>query len=93
LQGSRLQSEVKSESKKRKMKMKNKGVVVWFSVERGFGFIAPNDGGENVFVHRSRIVGRDYVERNEPVEYALVKYRGRLIAENVVPLESAVPNA
>ena len=66
--------------------MKSKGVVVWFSVERGFGFVCPDDGGENVFVHRSRIVGRDYLERNELVEYDLVKYRGRLIAENVTPL-------
>jgi len=66
--------------------MKNTGVVVWFSAERGFGFIAPDAGGENVFAHHSRIVGRDYLERNEPVEYELTKYRGRLIAENVVPL-------
>jgi CspA family cold shock protein len=66
--------------------MKNTGVVVWFSVERGFGFIAPNDGGEKIFVHHSRIVGRDYLERNQPVEYELTKYRGRPIAENVVPL-------
>ena len=72
--------------------MKNQGVVVWYSVEKGFGFICPDSGGENVFVHKSRIVGRDFLERNERVEYELIKYRGRLIAENVVPLESAVSN-
>ena len=73
--------------------MKNMGVVVWFSAERGFDFICPDAGGENVFVHKSRIVGRDFLERNEPVEYELTKYRGRLIDESVVPLESAVTNA
>lgn len=61
----------------------NKGVCVWFSIERGFGFIAPDAGGENIFVHKSRIVGRDYLERNELVEYELIQYRGRLVAENV----------
>lgn len=48
-----------------------RGTVKWFSEQKGFGFIAPEDGGDDVFVHHSNIEGDGYksLEDGQPVEY------------------------
>jgi CspA family cold shock protein len=47
------------------------GTVKWFNGEKGFGFISPEDGSADVFVHFSQIAGSGYrnLEENQRVEF------------------------
>ena len=49
------------------------GTVKWFNSEKGFGFIAPSDGGADVFVHYSEIQGNGFrtLEENQKVEFEI----------------------
>ncbi|MBP3089377.1 cold-shock protein [Corynebacterium sp. sy017] len=49
------------------------GTVKWFNAEKGFGFIAPEDGGADVFVHYSEITGNGFrtLEENQRVEFEI----------------------
>jgi cold shock protein len=48
-----------------------KGTVKWFNPDKGFGFIAPEDGSADIFVHHSAIDMGGYrtLEENQKVEY------------------------
>ncbi|MDK8795520.1 cold-shock protein [Corynebacterium sp. MSK044] len=47
------------------------GTVKWFNAEKGFGFIAPDDGSADVFVHYSEIQGSGFrtLEEDQKVEF------------------------
>lgn len=49
------------------------GTVKWFNAEKGFGFIAQEGGGPDLFVHYSAIEGRGYrsLEENQPVTFEI----------------------
>jgi len=49
------------------------GTVKWFSRVKGYGFIAPDDGGKEIFVHFSGIEGEGYrnLEEGQPVTYTV----------------------
>ncbi|MBF0310839.1 MAG: cold-shock protein [Magnetococcales bacterium] len=62
------------------------GSIKWFSNAKGYGFIAPDNGGEDVFVHFSAINGSGFrtLEEGQQVTFEVVKGAKGLQAANVV---------
>ncbi len=68
-------------------RMAPEGTVKWFSDEKGYGFIRPDDGSEDVFVHHTGITGEGFksLQEGDKVTYEVTQGRKGLQAENVVP--------
>jgi CspA family cold shock protein len=64
------------------------GTVKWFNSEKGYGFITPDGGGKDLFVHFSNIVGEGYrsLQDNQRVEYEERQGRKGPEAANVRPM-------
>lgn len=66
------------------------GTVKWFNPSKGFGFIQPEDGGKDVFVHISALerAGLKTLNEGQRVEFELAPGRdGRTAAEDIKPLD------
>jgi cold shock protein len=65
--------------------MAQEGTVKWFSEEKGYGFISPDDGGADLFVHYSGIAGEGFrsLEEGEKVTYEATQGRKGMQAANV----------
>jgi CspA family cold shock protein len=63
------------------------GTVKWFNNAKGYGFITPSEGGEDLFVHMSNIVMEGYktLAENQEVDYEVGESDRGPVATNVIP--------
>jgi cold shock protein len=64
------------------------GTVKWFNADKGFGFIAPDEGGEDLFVHFSGIAGSGYksLDDDQRVTFEVTQGQKGPQATNVSPV-------
>ena len=66
------------------------GTVKWFNPEKGYGFIAPDEGGDDIFVHISDVerAGMRTLYENDRVQFDLVPgKKGKMAAGNLAKLD------
>jgi CspA family cold shock protein len=75
--------------------MRTTGTVKWFNNDKGFGFITPEDGSKDLFVHHSAIQGKGFrtLDEGEKVEFDVVQGQKGPAAENVTRLGGGTPSA
>ena len=74
--------------------MRTTGTVKWFNAEKGFGFITPEGGGKDCFVHFSAIQGNGFksLDEGEKVEFEIGQGQKGPQAENVTRLGDSTPS-
>ena len=65
------------------------GTVKWFNTQKGYGFIEPSDGGNDVFVHMSALerAGLSALKEGQKVKYEIARDRGKDSAANLSLVE------
>jgi CspA family cold shock protein len=64
------------------------GTVKWFNSDKGYGFITPDDGGKDLFVHHSDVKTTGYatLDEGQKVEFDIGEGQKGPCAKNVVPI-------
>jgi CspA family cold shock protein len=64
------------------------GTVKWFNTQKGFGFIQPEDGGKDVFVHITAVqnAGLRGLNDGQKIMFEVMMERGKMAATNLKPL-------
>jgi CspA family cold shock protein len=77
-----------SQGEKGGLRYMPQGTVKWFNSEKGYGFITPDEGGEDLFVHYSGIAGGGFksLEEEAKVSYEATQGKKGMQAENVSPV-------
>ncbi len=62
-----------------------RGTVKWFNPTKGYGFVQPDGGGKDVFIHISAVerAGLSTLNEGQKIEYELVSNRGKESGENI----------
>ncbi len=65
------------------------GTVKWFNPSKGYGFLAPEDGGKDIFIHTSALekAGLRRLDENQKVSYEIATNKGRASAVNIKLLD------
>ncbi len=65
------------------------GTVKWFNAQKGYGFIQPETGGKDVFVHISAVerAGMGTLNEGQKISYEIARDRGKELAANLAPAD------
>jgi CspA family cold shock protein len=65
--------------------MKTTGTVKWYNSTKGYGFIAPDNGSKDVFIHRSAVeeAGLDGLNDNQKIKFEIILSQGKESAGNI----------